>query len=117
MSKIIQPLCYESARRFGIEYEVLAFDGKSRADGGGQPVGIQIIAMVVHKAVPLDQVDLKGYEHTDNNTAFVVKPDSSCGVEVCTPILKGYDGLTRAVKVADAFRKDEQIKVDQRCSL
>lgn len=117
MSKIIQPLSFQSDRRFGIEYEVLAFDGKSRPDGGGQPLGIQVIAMIVHRAVPSDQVDLKGYEHTDNNTAFVVKPDSSCGVEVCTPILKGWNGLQRAVKVADAFRKDEQIKVDLRCSV
>ncbi len=116
MSKVITPLSFTSNRRFGGEFEVNAFDGKSRPEGRDQPAGIQVIAMMVHSAVPEDQVDLRGYEHTDNNTAFVVKPDSSCGVEVCTPILKGERGLTRAVRVADVFRKEDKIKVDERCS-
>jgi hypothetical protein len=109
-------LSFTSDRRFGIELEILAFDGKNRPEQGNQPAGIEKVAALIVDNVE-EPVDIKGYEHTDGNIGWVVKPDSSCGMEVCTPILKGWHGLKKACNVVNAFRDNPNIRVDNRCSV
>jgi Putative amidoligase enzyme len=104
-------------RRFGIELELNAFDGKNRPDTGSKPAGIDYIAMLVAKSCGGDGVDIRDWQHTDGNDGWVVKPDSSCGLEVCTPIFKGWDGLRKVCEVVHAFQLDPKIKVDNRCSV
>ncbi len=106
--------CYE--RRFGIELEINAFDGKNRPDPGQKPAGIEQVGMLVAK-YSSEGVDIREWEHTHNNDVWVIKPDSSCGMEVCTPIYKGWQGLKRACEVVEAFHRDPKIKVDDRCSV
>lgn len=109
-------LSFCSDRRFGIELEINAFDGKNRPDPGQKPAGIEQVGMLVAKNSS-EGVDIRDWEHTHNNDLWVIKPDSSCGMEVCTPIYKGWQGLKRVCEVVEAFGKDTKIKVDQRCSV
>lgn len=109
-------LSWCSDRRFGIELEILAFDGKNRPENGTKPAGIDYVAMIVSRS-DTTNVDIRDYEHTDGNDSWVIKPDSSCGMEVCTPIFKGWSGLKRVCDVVYSMNQDQKIKVDDRCSV
>lgn len=113
-----QHISFTSTRRFGVELEVNAFDGENRPQGGKkEPEGIQHVAAVAASVVPEDGVEIRGYEHTNNNNRWIVKPDASCGMEVVSPPLKGWRGLKKIVGVADALRADPLIQADHRCSV
>jgi hypothetical protein len=109
-------LSFGSDRRFGIELELLAFDGKNRPDQGQKPAGIAEVGMLVADNAT-EGADIRDWEHTNNNEVWVIKPDSSCGMEVCTPIYKGWTGLKKCMDVVAALGRDSRIKVDQRCSV
>jgi hypothetical protein len=109
-------LSFCSDRRFGIELEINAYDGKNRPDQGQKVAGIDDVAMVV-AASSTEAVEIREWEHTHNNEVWVLKPDSSCGMEVCTPIYKGWPGLRKVVQVVEAFNKYPKVKVDNRCSV
>ena len=112
-----QHISFTSGRRFGIELEVNAFDGESRPPKGKQPEGINHVGAIVASSVPEDGSEIRAYEHTDNNTKWIIKPDASCGIEVCSPPLKGWKGLKKALTVVQVMSEDPQIKVDRRCSV
>lgn len=109
-------LSFNSDRRFGVELEVLAFDGLNRPANGNKPAGIDHVAMIVARSTS-ESCEIRGYEHTNSNDVWVVKPDSSCGMEVCTPIYKGWSGLKRCCEVVAAFGSEPLIQVDNRCSV
>jgi hypothetical protein len=111
-----KPLSFTSSRRFGIELEVNSFDGESRPPKGKRPEGIEYVAALVGGAVPDVGAEIRGYEHSCDNK-WIIKPDSSCGMEVVSPPSKGWQGLRKALQVADALAKDPKIKVDKRCSV
>ena len=104
-------LSFASDRRFGIELELLAFDGKNRPDPGQKPAGIDYVGMLVARN-STEGVDIRDWEHTHGNDVWVIKPDSSCGMEVCTPIMKGWTGLKKCVDVVHALGQDPKIKID-----
>lgn len=110
-------LSFCSTRRMGIEIEVNSTDGLGRPEGRREePAGIDMLMHEVAKNVEEGCVK-SGYMHTEKNPTWVVKPDSSCGLEVVSPPLKGSLGVTKVVKLVDSFRMNEQIKADRRCSL
>ena len=109
-------ISFASRRRFGIELEVNAFDGKSRPDDGNPPKGIKEVCDLVNGASQHGAVR-KGWENTENNASWVVKPDSSCGMEVVSPALCGWDGLKDVLCVVNALSKDERVQADDRCSV
>ncbi len=113
-----QMLSFKSNRRNGTELEILAFDGKNRPAGGekDKPVGTDYVVTLVKNHTD-ENVEWRFYEHTHNNDCWVVKPDSSCGLEICTPIYRNWRGIRKVCQVVDAFSKDPNIKVDQRCSV
>jgi len=113
---LMQSISFTSNRRFGIEFEYNSFDGKNRPEGG-QPKGIDHIANIVSNAAPDDGCEIRAYEHTNNNKCFVVKPDSSCGMEVVTPPKKGWRGLRDVLNVVKALSDDPKVKADNRCSV
>jgi hypothetical protein len=113
---LIQSLTFNSNRRFGVELEVLAFDKKPRAEGDKLPKGTDYVVLLVKNNVE-EPVEARGYEHTKEGNTWVVKPDSSCGMEICTPPLKGWRGIRKVCQVVDAFSKDPKIEVDKRCSV
>lgn len=105
-------------RRFGVEIEINSFDMRNRPIGyeeGKLPEGIYYVANLVKKTVD-DNVNIHKWGHDHNNDMWIIKPDGSCGMEVCTPVLKGWNGIMRMCKVVDAFSQDSNIQSDERCS-
>ena len=109
-------LSFSSNRRFGVEFEVNAFDKKSRPDHGKRVAGIEVIAKEVGKYCE-QGVEIREWEHTQKNDKWVVKPDSSCGLEIVTPPMKGWRGLLQTCRVAEGLAKNPDIQADHRCSV
>jgi hypothetical protein len=105
-------------RRFGVEIELNAADMRSRPvdyENGALPEGIEYIGNLVRK-ITNDRALIHVWGHDHNNDIWVIKPDSSCGVEVCTPVLKGWQGLMSCCRVVEGFAK-EKLSADERCSV
>jgi hypothetical protein len=105
-------------RRFGVEVELNTLNGivvKLDEDEGEIPYGADKVAHIISKALR-KPVEIHGWHPTHNNTAWIVKPDSSCGIEVCSPILKGWTGLKSLMQVVEGFSK-AKLTADNRCSL
>lgn len=119
-SKTILGFDYE--RPFGVKMEVNAFDGKDKLTSGWSdlpPLGIHDVTQVVCKELKV-YVEIRPWGPTHWGRfggIWVVKPDGSCGMEVCSPVTKGWVGLRDICHVADALRGHEKIKADKRCSL
>ena len=114
-------LQFDYYRRFGVEMEVNATDGKDHIPSDKMPEGIHHIGNVVAACLGGDYVEIKswrqGHDHNwDKNNYWLVKPDGSCGMEVCSPISKGWHGIRRLCQVADAL-SEAKVKADHRCSL
>lgn len=104
-------------RRFGTEIEVNAFDNRNRPlVENALPEGIQYVGTQVNKTLG-EKVLIHKWGHDHNNDVWIVKPDSSCGMEVCSPVSKGWYGLKRICQVIDMLGGDSKIKSDSRCSL
>jgi hypothetical protein len=103
-------------RRYGIEIEVNAFDGIARGQNDPPPVGIDQVGFIVNK-ITKERTEIKTWHHTHNNNSWIIKPDGSAGIEICTPILKGWKDLLKSCRLVHAFKEDEQIQADDRCSL
>ena len=128
-SKNIQHLSFNRYfRRFGAEIEINSMDGRNKPSHDGElPNGSQYIGNVIASLVPAvtsnaefmpkGQVELSKWGHTHHNNIWVVKPDSSCGMEVCSPVLKGTHGINEICTVVDGFAMDSYISADERCSL
>jgi hypothetical protein len=112
-----RPLSWTTDRRFGVELELNAFDGRNRPEKKEElPKGIDVVGDLVGSALKTS-VSVRSWEHTHNNDNWVIKPDSSCGMEVCSPVLKGWLGLSQVVKCGEVFLKHDQVQSDGRCSL
>jgi hypothetical protein len=114
--KKLPTLSFSSNRRFGIELEVNAFDGRNRPEEGKRVAGMDEVAKLVGKYSDTG-VEVRGWEHTAGNNAWVVKPDSSCGMEVVSPALRGWRGLLGACKIVEGLQRDDRVKADDRCSV
>lgn len=107
----------ENFRKFGAEIELNTFDGlikKLDRNKGEIPFGADKVAILINKTIK-KSVEIQGWDHNFNNECWIVKPDSSCGIEVCTPVLKGWHGLKDLIKVVEIFRS-KKIQADERCS-
>lgn len=105
-------------RRFGAEIEVNSFDGMNRPadhERGAMPEGMAAIAEMV-QAVCRDKVMLQKWGNNHNIQSWVLKPDSSCGIEICTPVLKGMRGIKSMCEVVRALNMDGRVVADGRCS-
>jgi hypothetical protein len=116
ISNRLPVLSFNSQRRFGIELEVNAFDKKARPEPGKRPLGIEHISRVVQENAE-EGAEIKDYEHTQENQRWIIKPDSSCGIEICNPPMKGWRGIKKVCNVVEAFAQDPKIMVDKRCSV
>lgn len=104
-------------RRFGAELELNTANGivvELDENDGETPNGIENVAATIHKALN-KTVIINKWQNTNNNSHWVTKPDSSCGIEVCSPILSGRRGLYSLLKVSDALAK-AKFSADHRCS-
>lgn len=101
-------------RRFGVEIECNSFDGMNRSVEK-LPKGIAYIAKLVSQAVE-EGVVIGKYDYYHNSNAWILKQDSSCGIEICTPVLKGKLGLEKIKLVILALYNSKKIEIDSRCS-
>jgi hypothetical protein len=115
-------LSFTYGRRFGVEMELNSFDKRDfqqfplDTKNNEQPKGIAEIAQLVLDTTG-QNVNIKGWHHTHDNNNWVIKPDRSCGMELCSPVSKGWPGLKHICEVADVLSRDKRISCDQRCSL
>ncbi len=105
-------LSFDCTRRWGVELELNDVGG---FPNGKLPEGTYYIANLVRKITD-EQVLVHTWGHDHHNQAWVVKPDGSCGFEVCTPVSKGEHGIRRLTEVIDAIL-DSPAQMDQRCSV
>ena len=107
----------ELNRRFGLEIEVNSADGNSRPPRGSElPDGIHYIGHLISKAIG-ENVKIAKWDYYHNNNDWVLKKDTSCGIEICTPVLKGICGLDTIRTVVHALSEDPCVQADDRCSL
>ena len=114
-----RPIDCKSYRRFGVEVELNTLDGiikKANSDTGEIPSGSDYIAHVVRKASK-GRVEVATWDYIHNNDNWVIKHDMSCGLEINTPVFKGWHGLKKLISVIDAMKNDGKIKSNQLCSL
>ena len=106
-----------SNRRFGVELEYNAFDGENRSKSTNDlPEGIYTIANYLSQGIGKN-VEVNKWSYTNNNSKWVIKPDSSCGIEVCSPPVRGLDGCNHLRDAIQQINTCEKINADQRCSM
>ena len=102
-------------RKFGVEIELNSFDKRDFKVNplamNEFPKGMDYIANLIRNLNK--SVSSTGWQHTHNNTNWVCKPDSSCGIEVCSPI---FTDALEIVEVIDLLSKDKNVMADKRCS-
>jgi hypothetical protein len=114
-----RPIECKSLRRFGVEIELNTLNGiikRPDSDAGEIPHGADYVACIVHKA-SRDKVEISSWDYVHNNDNWVLKHDMSCGLEINTPVFKGWTGLEKLVRVIDVMSKDEKIRANHLCSL
>lgn len=88
-------------RKFGVEIELNCSDNKE----------LFYISDLISKSGKFSSVSNWKYNH--DNKDWVCKPDSSCGMEICSPVLDNTDEI---VDIIELLSKDKNIKADERCS-
>lgn len=105
------------SRRFGVELEYNAFDKLSRSIGQNDlPMGIYFYAEEIRKKLKCF-VDVTKWHYTNGNENWVLKPDASCGLEVCSPVVSGNEGLITIYEAVEALAASKKTSSDERCSL
>ena len=113
-----EKITFEPLHRFGVEIEVNSFDMRNRPHPTGQeslPEGIHYLGYLIQKNVE-ERVLITKWANNHDNNYWVVKPDSSCGMEVCSPVLKGWMGVKKIAKIVRVLDDDEMVISDNRCS-
>jgi hypothetical protein len=108
----MESLSFDCTRRWGVELELNDMGGRPK---GQMPKGTYYIANLVRKITD-EQVLVHKWGHDHHNQAWVLKPDGSCGFEVCSPVSKGEHGIRRLTKVIDGIMGSEA-QADNRCSV
>lgn len=103
--------------RFGVEIELngaVGCDFSFPLCSDGSPEGISRIASIISG---LDlQTEIRCWGHDHDNKVWICKPDASCGMEICSPVLSVGD-LPLVSRVIEALAQDESVRMDHRCSI
>lgn len=103
-------------RRFGIEIELNTKEEQFvRPKEGEIMPGSDRVGHIVQKASG-DFVQIQGWNYVHNNDMWVIKYDMSCGIEINSPVLKGWRGLSKLLSVVEALGEDWP-HCDERCSM
>jgi len=104
-------------RRIGIELEYNSFDKLSRSySDNNLPNGIYTFAEIIKKNIN-KPVEINKWSQTNNNENWLIKPDSSCGLEVCSPPDQPKPALSQIAKVIKCLCENKSVHADNRCSL
>lgn len=105
------------SRRMGVELEYNSFDRQSRSSSENNlPHGIYTFGDIIKNTLG-KSVDINKWHQTNNNYNWIVKPDSSCGLEVCSPPEQPHHALLEIRKVIEGLLANKSITADERCSL
>lgn len=103
--------------RFGVEIEIDAFDGRdflsSPLRPGELPEGVRQVADLVSGLGK--EVQTHEWKNNHNNSVWICKPDSSCGVELCSPVLDETEAF-EVLEVMDALKADERVSCGDSCA-
>ena len=118
---------FNSNRPFGVEFEINSFDNRDFIKNPLNrklrelPLGIYEVGDLILQELN-EKVFISSWTHTHDNTAWIVKTDSSCGIEICSPVSKVFNynkkfgSLNSACKVCDLLSKDKRIICNEKCS-
>lgn len=118
---------FNSNRTFGVEFEINSFDKRDFLKNPlnrkllEMPLGIYEVGDLILQKLN-EKVYISSWVHNHDNLAWIVKTDSSCGIEICSPMSKihnhskKYSSLSATCKVCDLLSKDSRILCDERCS-
>jgi hypothetical protein len=96
-----------SAERFGVEIEVNLPEDEVPVRGA---TGIHKVAEKLRGAGM--EAEVSQWQYTNDNRSWVCKPDSSCGLEVCSPVLR-RDEVGEVLRAVEALKP---FSLDHRCS-
>jgi hypothetical protein len=105
-------------RPIGAEIEINAFDGVMMTPREKLPSGIEYVANLIAETLG-EYVEIRDWGHTHWYKTYgywVLKPDNSCGMEVCSPVVQGWYGLKKICQVIDVFQNHQLISADSNCS-
>lgn len=109
--------CSAITRRFGVEIELNSSDlrdfSKNPLAPGERPAGMESIAAKVSGLG--FRCDVQEWQYNHNPSSWSCKPDSSCGLELCSPVLDGSN-RDQLFMVMDVLAADESVLVDERCA-
>jgi hypothetical protein len=103
--------------RFGVEIEINAFDGrdfvKNPLTHGERPDGIREVASIL-SSVGLDS-EVQHWQYNHDNSFWACKPDASCGIEICSPVLH-RSRMGELLLALSSLESDPRVSCDARCS-
>ena len=112
-------ICINKKRKFGLEIELNSLDGRDfnsfPLGHGEQPKGMDYVCQLIEKNIYEEAIPSR-YHYTHNNPCWIVKPDRSCGMEICTPVMT-WNRVDTLCKLITILADDESVLTDDRCSL
>lgn len=111
-------MCFSAITgRFGVEIEINSPDFrdfvKNPLSFGERPAGMDRVASIVSALGLVCEVHDWRYNH--NPSCWCCKPDRSCGIELCSPVLD-ESSKGQLFDVMNAISSDPLVSVDERCS-
>lgn len=107
---------FQSNRRFGVEVEINSFDLLSKPlNDKSLPNGIEVVACAISEKIK-SHVIITKWQNDHYNSSWGLKPDSSCGIEIVSPVLKGIHGIEQVCSVVDVINQNN-FPADKRCSV
>lgn len=104
--------------RFGVEIEFNSLDRRDFISTpllfGEKPSGMDEIFQII-KNLGFD-CEIQTWQYNHNPVNWICKPDSSCGLELCSPVI-GFENKQSLFDVIDAINSNDFISFDHRCSL
>lgn len=101
-----------------MEIELDSTDGRDFSERplapGEMPAGLERAAGIVSDLGL--EVQTHGWKHNHNNSVWICKPDSSCGMELCSPVLD-ESRVGELCSVLDALAADSVLTAGPNCSL
>ena len=115
-------LPYVPGQTFGVELELRAPNiAASVSSSDWHDIATQLLTHIRSSAAYPVDTEPRQYHGYSDYTKWRVTPDSSCGVELISPILEGAAGFHEvqqvARSVAEFIRHNRQLKIDHHCGM
>lgn len=103
-------------REFGLEIEVNTENGEiKRCEDNCIPPGMDKLGLIVNQAVN-GKVSLSDWSYFHNCSQWIIKHDTSCGLEINSPVMQGFHDIVKVSRLIHHI-KEYWKKCDERCSI